>query len=78
MYTNLKLLLWRSRIHQNEMAKEMEIDEGLLSRIINGYREPTGEYRRRIAHYLGAEEEWLFAQDDLVIRRKIIEFNGNE
>jgi len=63
MYTNLKLLLWRSRIHQNKMAQEMQLDEAVLSRIINGYRVPTPEQRRKIAEYLGAEEEWLFARN---------------
>jgi transcriptional regulator with XRE-family HTH domain len=63
MRTNLKLLLWRSRIHQNKMAQEMQVDEAVLSRIINGYREPSPELRRRIAEYLSADEEWLFTQD---------------
>jgi len=63
MRTNLKLFLWRSRIHQNKMAQEMEVDEAVLSRIINGYREPTPELRRKIAKYLGADEDWLFTQD---------------
>jgi len=63
MRTNLKLLLWRSRIHQNKMAQEMQVDEAVLSRIINGYREPTPELRRKIAQYLGADEDWLFTQD---------------
>ena len=78
MYTNLKLLLWRSRIHQNTMAKEMEMDEGLLSRIINGYREPTAEQRQRIARYLDVEEEWLFAQDSGIVRKRINVSYGNE
>ena len=63
MFTNLKLLLWRSRIHQNEMAQEMQIDEAVLSRIINGYREPKPELRRKIALYLKVNEDWLFARD---------------
>ena len=63
MRINLKLLLWRSRIHQNKMAQEMQVDEAVLSRIINGYREPTPELRRKIAQYLGADEDWLFTQD---------------
>lgn len=63
MYTNLKLLLWRSRIHQNRMAQEMEIDEAVLSRIINGFREPTPDQRVKIARYLDADEKWLFERD---------------
>jgi transcriptional regulator with XRE-family HTH domain len=70
MRTNLKLLLWRSRIHQNKMAQEMEVDEAVLSRIINGYREPSPELRRKIAEYLAADEDWLFTQD--------VELGGNK
>jgi transcriptional regulator with XRE-family HTH domain len=70
MFTNLKLYIWRSRIHQNQMAQEMQVDEALLSRIINGYREPTSEQRQKIARYLDADEEWLFARDVELKRRK--------
>ena len=77
MFTNLKLLLWRTRIHQNRMAKEVEIDEGLLSRIINGYREPTTEQKQKIARYLEVEEEWLFARDHEIARNKTNASNGN-
>lgn len=70
MYTNLKLLIWRSRIHQNRMAQEMQMDEAVLSRIINGYREPTTEQRRKIALYLGADEDWLFAPDVELVKKR--------
>jgi len=70
MYTNLKLIIWRSRMHQNKMAQEMEMDEAVLSRIINGYREPTTEQRRKIARYLDADEEWLFARDIELVRKR--------
>ena len=70
MFTNLKLLLWRSRIHQNQMAQEMQIDEAVLSRIINGYREPTLEQRSKIAGYLNADEAWLFAQDVGLVNKR--------
>ena len=70
MFTNLKLLIWRSRIHQNRMAQEVEMDEAVLSRIINGFREPTTEQRGKIARYLDADEEWLFARDVAFMKRK--------
>ena len=69
MFTNLKLLLWRSRIHQNKMAQELQVDEASLSRIINGYREPTPEQRRKIAQYLGADDVWLFKRDVELVKR---------
>ena len=70
MYTNLKLLIWRSRIHQNRMAQEMQMDEAVLSRIINGFREPTTEQRRKISLYLEADEDWLFARDIELLKRR--------
>lgn len=70
MFTNLKLLIWRSRIHQNRMAQEVQMDEAVLSRIINGFREPTTEQRSKIARYLDADEDWLFARDIAVVKRK--------
>ena len=70
MFTNLKLLIWRSRIHQNRMAQEMQMDEAVLSRIINGYREPTTEQRRKIALYLEADEDWLFARDIELVKKR--------
>ena len=70
MFTNLKLLIWRSRINQNRMAQEMQMDEAVLSRIINGYREPTTEQRRKIARYLEADEDWLFARDIELVRKR--------
>ena len=76
MFTNLKLLIWRSRIHQNRMAQEMQMDEAVLSRIINGYREPTTEQRRKIALYLEADEDWLFDRDIELVKKRNNNFNG--
>lgn len=61
MYPNLKLHIWQSGIHQNRLAREIGIDETLLSRIVNGYREPSAETRSRIAQFFDVDEEWLFA-----------------
>lgn len=36
------------------------MDETVLSKIIHGYRNPTATQRRLLAHYLKADEEWLF------------------
>jgi hypothetical protein len=49
------------------MAQEIQMDEAVLSRIINGFRKPSSEQRRVIASYLGAEEEWLFAHDEQLL-----------
>jgi transcriptional regulator with XRE-family HTH domain len=60
MYPNLKLQLWRSRTRQNRLAQELGVDETFLSKIVNGYREPTSEMRAAIAARLGCEVSWLF------------------
>jgi len=70
MYTNLKLLIWRSRVHQNRMAQEIQMDEAVLSRIINGYRRPSADQRQAIARYLEADEDWLFSPDAGLMRNK--------
>ena len=60
MYPNLKLQIWKSGIHQNRLARALGIDETLLSRIINGFREPSQTLRAQIAAILRSDETWLF------------------
>ena len=60
MYPNLKLQIFKRGIHQNHLARNVGIDETLLSKIIHGYREPTLTQRRSLANYLSVEEAWLF------------------
>jgi transcriptional regulator with XRE-family HTH domain len=60
MYPNLKLQLWRSGIRQNRLAQLVGIHETLLSKIVNGFRQPEAHLRSRIAAVLQAEEGWLF------------------
>ena len=60
MFTNLKLELWRKGIRQNRFARMLEVDETMLSKIINGFREPNQDLRMRIATLLECDESWLF------------------
>jgi transcriptional regulator with XRE-family HTH domain len=60
LYPNLKLQLWRIGLRQNRLAQMLGVDETALSRIVNGYREPADELRKRIAAILGSDEAWLF------------------
>ncbi len=68
MYLNLKLQLFKLGIHQNRLARELGIDETALSKIINGYREPSETQRKELADFLGVEEKWLFEKYDGVQR----------
>lgn len=61
MYPNLKLQLFKSGMRQNQFARMLNIHETMLSKIVNGFREPEPELRARIAALLGTEEQWLFA-----------------
>ena len=60
MYPNLKLELFKKGMRQNRLAKSLGIDETILSKIVNGFREPSQELRGRIANLLQTDEEWLF------------------
>ena len=49
MYPNLKLQLWKSGLRQNRLAKMLGMDETALSRIVNGFRDPSMEVWINIA-----------------------------
>ena len=60
MYPNLRIQLWKSGIRQNRLAKMLEMDETLLSRIVNGFRQPSPDFRKKISALLESDEAWLF------------------
>lgn len=66
MYPNLKLQLWRCGIRQNRLAQLIGIHETLLSKIVNGFREPDASVRSRIAEILHSDETWLFSPEQAV------------
>jgi transcriptional regulator with XRE-family HTH domain len=64
MFPNLKLQIFRRGSHQNQLARTLGINETVLSKIINGYRDPTTAQRELLASYLKADEAWLFERFD--------------
>jgi len=64
MYVNLKLQMWKVGIRQNRLARAVGIDETALSKIVNGFRQPTDALRREIAAALECDPGWLFAEAD--------------
>jgi transcriptional regulator with XRE-family HTH domain len=60
MYPNLRIQLWKAGIRQNRLAKMINMDETVLSRIVNGFREPSPEFRKKISEILQSDEGWLF------------------
>ena len=67
MYPNLKLRIFTLGIRQNQLARELKICESQLSKIINGYREPSEAERALLSQYLAVEEGWLFEQHENVL-----------
>jgi ribosome-binding protein aMBF1 (putative translation factor) len=81
MYPNLKLQIFKCGIRQNHLAKDLQIREGVLSRIIHGYLEPSPTQRKLLASYLSCEEDWLFEKYDISavpIRTISSRRNGND
>jgi len=64
MYPNLKLEIFKRGLRQNHLARSVGIEESLLSKIINGYRQPKQEIRKKIAAALESDEAWLFGGAD--------------
>ncbi|WP_164981296.1 helix-turn-helix domain-containing protein [Silvibacterium dinghuense] len=60
IYPNLKLRMYTSGVRQNRLAKMVGIDEAHLSKIVNGFREPSPDLRTQIAEILHCDPEWLF------------------
>ena len=71
MYPNLKLRLWVLGLRQNRLAKLLEMDESLVSKIVNGFRQPPPEVRVRIASLLHSDPEWLFEAVELPSSRAL-------
>ena len=58
-------------MRQNRLARMLGVDETMLSRIVNGFREPNEALRVRIATLLNSDEDWLFQTGD-------VDHKGNE
>jgi transcriptional regulator with XRE-family HTH domain len=80
IYPNLKLRIYTSGLRQNRMAKMLGIDEAHLSKVVNGFREPSNDLRTQIAEILHCDPEWLFhkvfvTEDNPVIDNKTMQPN---
>ena len=70
MYPNLKLKLWSTGMKQNRLARMLGMDETMLSKVINGFREATPDIRKRISGLLQADEAWLFQRGSAEVEHK--------
>jgi transcriptional regulator with XRE-family HTH domain len=64
MYPNLKLEIFKRGLRQNHLAREVGINEVVLSKIIRGFRAPSASQRSLLAGYLKVDENWLFEKYD--------------
>ena len=62
MYPNLKFAMWRSGMRQNRLAQIVNLDETVLSRIVNGFRKPCPEVKAKVAAALNSDQAWLFEE----------------
>jgi transcriptional regulator with XRE-family HTH domain len=76
MYPNLKLAIFKQGIHQNRLARELGINEFVLSKIIHGYREPSETVRKLLAGYFLVDELWLFEKYE--VNASLRRTNGQE
>jgi transcriptional regulator with XRE-family HTH domain len=67
MYPNLKIAIFKKGLRQNHLAKDLGMNDALLSKIIHGFREPTNEQKALIATYLGEDPEWLFEKFETAV-----------
>lgn len=73
IYPNLKLRIFTVGIRQNRLARMIGIDEAYLSKIINGFREPSGSLRETIADALNSDPEWLFQKTQVTTEMPLVE-----
>jgi len=64
MYPNLKIEIFKRGLRQNSLARTLGLNEASLSKIINGYCEPSGSQRQVLAQYFQVDEGWLFEKFD--------------
>jgi transcriptional regulator with XRE-family HTH domain len=83
MYANIKLQIFRKGIHQNQVARNLGMDETLLSKIIRGFREPSETQRKQLADYLESSEQWLFEKSEFSgqsenLKTELVRESGND
>jgi transcriptional regulator with XRE-family HTH domain len=66
MYPNVKYQIYRLGLRQNTLAKSLGVGDAALSKLINGYREPSPAQRQLLASLLQADEAWLFEKHEPV------------
>lgn len=71
MYPNLKIEIFKRGLRQNSLARVLGLNEANLSKIINGYCEPSGCQRQILAQYFQVDENWLFEKFETHVNARI-------
>ena len=71
MYPNLKIEIFKRGLRQNSLARVLGLNEANLSKIINGYCEPSGSQRQMLARYFQVDENWLFEKFEANVDLKL-------
>ncbi len=61
MLVNLKIKIYESGLHSYQVAAAVGVPASVLSEIIYERRKATPELRRKLATFLNAPQNWLFA-----------------
>lgn len=64
MLSNLKRIRFLQGKTQDDLMIETGIDQGLISRFENNYKEPTEDQKKRLARALKVPENELFPEDN--------------
>ena len=62
MYPNLKIAMWKAGVRQRVLAQQLNLNETVVSKVMNGTRKPSPRMRATIAEFFQVDPEWLFEQ----------------
>lgn len=64
MSKNLKILMIQKEVRNFDLAKHLDIDPSVISRIINGWIDPDEELKKQIADFLGVSVASIWSELD--------------
>jgi ribosome-binding protein aMBF1 (putative translation factor) len=64
MSKNLKILMIQKEVRNFDLAKHLDIDPSVISRIINGWIDPDEELKKQIADFLGVSVASIWSEFD--------------
>lgn len=62
MSKRLKIIMIEKDVRNFDLAKHLEVDPSIVSKIVNGWIEPNEELKKKIADYLKVPTERLWGE----------------